>query len=155
MIIQTKRLVLRPFYNSDKAWYYDFVQDAEIQKRLPGLASLNKEKADNDLNLFVKGDFYNDFYYVITDDKSNVVGVIIAVRIMGTLVDVSYYLKREYRHKGYMHEALEGFFTVINAKIPDYRFRLIIDADNEDSLNVAMKFDVHIKRLDDKYLCYL
>ena len=153
MIIQTERLVLRPFEKNDIKWYYDLVQDEELKKRLPSLVVDNVQQAIIDVELFIKGDCINDFYYVIMDKANNVLGIIIAVRITNITIDVSYFLNREHRHNGYMHEALENLLVVARKENPVYRFRMVIDDDNIESLNVVNKFGAVIKQQDNKYIC--
>lgn len=155
MIIQTERLVLRSFSKMDIKWYYDFVQNEEFQKRLPGLIVENYEQAISDIELFEKGDFINDFYYVITDKAGNVIGVIVGVRISPMTIDVSYFLSKEYRHNGYMHEALKCLVTTARRENPVYQFRMVVDCDNTDSLNVLKKIGARVQENDNKYICYM
>jgi RimJ/RimL family protein N-acetyltransferase len=155
MIIQTERLMLRPFVETDVKWYYDFLQDKELQKRLPSLAVENIKQAQEDVRLFKNGDFVNDFYYVIETKAHDIIGIIIAVRITDMAIDVSYFLKEQYRHKGYMHEALATVANSTRNINPLYRLRLVIEVDNIASLNVAKRLNATIKERNGKYICYI
>ena len=52
-----------------------------------------------------------------------------------------------------MHEALENLLVVARKENPVYRFRMVIDDDNIESLNVVNKFGAVIKQQDNKYIC--
>ena len=155
MIIQTNRLVLRAFKKEDIDWYFDLICQDELRQRLPNLFQRTKAMAKEDIDLFINGDFKNDFYYVITDKTNNVLGIIIAVRLTGMIVEISYYLYPEYRHKGYMHETLEEMFKNIRTINIRYSFLLIIKKDNISSLNVAKQLNMEIYERDLEYLCYI
>ena len=155
MIIRTRRLILRPFEKSDLNWYYSMVQDAELVSRLKSLKVNSVAEAEKDLAIFANGDFKNDFYYVITDKNEDVLGIIIAVRLTRMTTDVSYFLKKEYRHNGYMHEALAVVGEVIRDDNPVARIRLEIEKDNTASLNVAKRFCAIIQDKGDKFMCYI
>lgn len=155
MIIQTERLILRRFTEADIEWYYHFVQNEELKKRLPSLQVKTVEQARFDLKLFEKGDLVNDYYCVITDKIGNVMGIMIAVSITRETIDVSYFLKKEYRKKGYMHEALENLMSIARKRNPLYRFKFVIDKDNIESFNVVTRFGATVKFKNDKYICYM
>lgn len=154
MIIRTKRLVLRPFLNSDKGWYYELVQNEELKKRLRNLATTDFDRAASCVERFAKGDFENNFYYVITDKRKNVMGIIMGIKITFTTIDVAYFLKEEYRHKGYMNEALIAFTDKVIEQDPGNRFRMVIDLDNIASLNVVKKLGATVKVHNGRYVCY-
>lgn len=153
MIIRTNRLTLRPFTLEDINWYFKFAQDEELVKELKNLRINSLKEAENDIKIFSSGDFKNDFYYVVTDDRGNVLGIIIAVRITQCIIDVSYFLKKEYRHRGYMHEALEKLMEVIRIIKPLYCFRMTIALDNTASINVAKGLNAVIRKMGNNYIC--
>ena len=154
MNIRTKRLVLRPFSNSDKKWYYELVQNEDVKKRLKNLATTDLEQASRCVEIFSKADFENKFYYVITDKRKNIIGIIFGIRITLATIDVAYFLKEEYRHKGYMNEALKAFVHNIELKDSGNRFRMVIDLDNIPSLNVAKRLGAIVEVHNGRYVCY-
>lgn len=110
MIIETNRLILRPFKMEDVDEFFKII-DKSIKKYL---WSYSKIECTEDLNELVsaysKGDFKNDFYYAICDKVTNsIVGTIIAVKTSSCILDVSYFIGDTYRNNGYMREALLGF----------------------------------------------
>jgi len=155
MTIRTERLILRPFFKNDIEWYYEMVEDKEFRKRLPGLAADGVEEAKWNMKIFTKCDFTNDFYYVITDKECNAMGIIVAVRVTKMIIDVSYFLNKEYRHNGYMQEALKKFITEARSCNPMYRFRMIVAPDNIASLKVLRSCNAQIEVRPEKYVCYL
>lgn len=155
MTIQTKRLLLRPFCDEDKVWYCNLVKDKEIKQRLPGLEAKNDGEAKSHVDIFKGCDFVNDFYYVITNKEGQVVGLIVAVRITGKMIDVSYFIYKKYRYNGFMQEALRFFIHKIRTEVENYYFRFVIDTDNIDSLKVIRKFNPRIEKNKDKYICYV
>ena len=156
MTIQTERLLLRAFVETDVSWYYDFLQNQDIKEELPGIYASNFKEAEQDILIFSRADFENDFYYLIMDkENKNVMGIIIAVRITTGTMDVSYFLKEEYRHNGYMHEALEAVISAACDYNPLYRFRFVIKEKNTASLNVIKKFRHTIEEVNGKYVCYI
>ena len=155
MIIRTRRLVLRPFETADVTWYYDVIKNTDMVTRLKSLNAKDEETAQKHISIFANGDFKNDFYYVITDKKENVMGLIIAVRLTRMTMDVSYFLKEEYRHNGYMQEALAGIVETIRDDNPLVRIRLEIEKDNIPSLNIAKRMSAIMQDKGDKFMCYI
>ena len=155
MIIRTRRLVLRPFETADVTWYYDVVKNTDMVTRLKSLNAKDEEAAQKHISIFANGDFKNDFYCVITDKKKNVMGFIIAVRLTRMTMDVSYFLKEEYRHNGYMQEALTGVVETIRDDNPLARIRLEIEKDNIPSLNIAKRMSAIMQDKGDKFMCYI
>jgi len=155
MTILTNRLRLRPFNMDDFCWYKGVVTDEEFKMRLPGIACEQDDVIKETIELFSKADFINDFYYVICDFSNNVFGVIVAVRITGLIIDVSYFLKANFRHNGYMREAVASLVSYARRIEPSYRFRFVIEQNNKESLNVVKSLDASVLQVNEKYVCYL
>ena len=155
MIIQTERLTLRPFEKTDITWYYDLVQHPDVAKWLCDLDSSDRSIVERHVDIFSKGNMKDDFYYVITNNNQEVLGFIIAIRLILTTIDASYFLKEEYRHKGYMNEALKALVPAIRKVNPYYRIRMEVDKENVASLNVVKKLNSNIVDKENKYMCWL
>ena len=54
-----------------------------------------------------------------------------------------------------MSEALAELIELARCENPMYRFRLIIDEDNEASLNVVKKFKSTFEKVEDKFICFI
>ena len=158
MTILTERLKLRPFCNNDKQWYYNLTQNEEFKARLPGLLAEDYNMAANDVEIFKKADFINDFYFVIEDKKQNIVGIIVAVSMSNLVIDVSYFLEKGYRRCGYMTEALKSFIKTVKDKNRECLFEFQIAKDNFESLNVVKRLGASIDLIDkeyNSYICYV
>lgn len=153
MIIRTKRLVLRPFQTSDKDWYFEIVQNEDLKRWLPNLATTSYEEAAECVDILAKGSTRN-YYYVIEDKHKKAMGIIIAMRISSHTIDVAYFLQEEYRRNGFMTEALTEFMEKVKRQDFLTRFRFVIDFDNTSSLNVVKRIDADITIHKGKYLCY-
>jgi len=155
MIIRTNRLVLRPFVTEDFLWFKDVARNEEVKMLLPGVACGDDRMVEEAITLYSKGDFINDFYYVICDKNNNRLGVVIAIRVTSMMVDVSYFLKQEFRHQGYMHEAVAEFIKSARKVNSRYKFRFIISEHNKTSLNVVKSLGATIENAFGRYICYL
>ena len=158
MIIQTERLVLRPFEDKDKIWYYNLTQDTEFINRLPGLLTRDYEHAAMDVDIFKRADYINDFYLVIEDKLSNPIGCIVAVSMSSLVIDVSYFLEKRYRGSGYMTEAVKAFVNQVKAKYSSRVFEFQVAKDNTKSLGVIKRLGASIEAFNkeyDTYICYI
>ena len=155
MIIRTDRLILRPFESKDFNWFKEVAMDEEVRVLLPGVACGKDETVKVAICLYAEGDFVNDFYYVICDKNNKQVGIIIATRVSKNTIDVSYFLKKESRHNGYMVEAVQGFINYAKTVNVLYRFRFLISEKNKASLNVVKKLDASIEKAFGHCICYL
>lgn len=154
MIIQTERLILRPFECTDKIWYYELVQNEELKKWLPSLEATSFDEASKCVDIFMQGNFRDDYYYVIEDNEKNVIGILIAVRITRNTIDVAYFLKEEYRHRGFMTETLKVFTNEARKENFMRRFRMVIELENAASLSVVKRLGANIQIHNGKYICY-
>lgn len=155
MIIRTDRLVLRPFVAEDFLWFKDVAKNEEVKMLLPGVACTDDSMVKESIALYSKGDFLNDFYYVICDKNNNKLGIVIATRVTSMMVDVSYFLKKECRRQGYMCEAIDMLVKCVRKAYPAYRFRFVIASHNKDSLNVVKSLGATIENVLGQYICYL
>lgn len=155
MIIRTDRLELRPFVAEDFIWFKEVAKDEEVEKFLPGVACGDDTMVKEAISLYSKGDFLNDFYYVICDYNNNQLGIVIATRVTSVAVDVSYFLKKEFRHQGYMREALMGFINRVRKAYASYEFRFVIAGHNIDSLNVVSNLGATVTNVMGQYICFI
>ena len=111
MIIETKRLILRPFKMEDVEEFFLISSDKEVQKYL---FSYSIKKSIDDFKKLVYEyslcDFTTNFYFAICDKSTNkIMGALIINRTTFTVLDVSYFIGKDFRNNGYMKEALIGF----------------------------------------------
>lgn len=114
ILVETERLVLRSFENSDVDEYFSIVSDASIRKYVPYATAFSRKAACTLVDDYCKGDFINDFYVVFKDKQTmEIVGAIIAVKISTSTLDISYLISADRRNKGFMKEALRGFMNYL------------------------------------------
>ena len=155
MIIRTDRLILRPFETEDFCWFKEVAMNEEVGALLPGIACGNDRAIGDTIALYIKGDFKNDFYFVICGNNGNSLGIIIATRTTSVIVDVSYFLKKEFRHQGYMKEAVREFVKQARKVCELYKFRFVIAGYNNASLNVVKSLGATVNNVCGHYVCYL
>lgn len=155
MIIRTDRLVLRPFMAEDFCWFKEVARNEEVKILLPGVACDDDANIKESIVIYSKCDFVNDFYYVICDKNNNALGIVIAVRVENILIDVSYFLKKEFRHQGYMRESLKELINDVRKIQPLYKFRFVIAEYNEASLNVVRSLGATFESVFGHYICHI
>lgn len=153
MIIQTQRLVLRPFTIHDVNEYYSLISNSKsIEKFVPfALTSSLEEMSKTIEKCYSKCNFKDDFYFILEEKSTKkIIGAIIAVRLIKEELDVSYLVGNEYRHKGYMFEAMKGFKDELKA-INDLKIKylsLMIDSTNSISQGLARKLGAYCVEID-------
>lgn len=141
MIIETPRLLLRPFTENDSQYWYELTQDPEIVKYVPyAVVSSVKDSLETIKNYYIKGDFRRDFYMVIeSKENHDMIGAIIATTNSDFDLDMSLVMSKNYRHSGYMKEAVMTFCSTI--KHQDFVF--IVKDDNIPSLSLMKAIGAH------------
>ncbi|MBR5227676.1 MAG: GNAT family N-acetyltransferase [Clostridia bacterium] len=140
MIISTERLILRPFCIEDLDDFFNILQEDKIEKYLPGIYSNNKEEIRENIEIYQNADFSNDFYYAIIDKQTNkIIGAIVCVRTIGNTYDMSYFISKFQRDKGYMFEALEAFCRSIKKTIVRAIVHFFVKKDNKESIRLLEK----------------
>lgn len=136
MLIETSRLILRPFTLNDANEYYNLVQDMLIRKYVPFsyLDTLNETKITIEES-YSKSDFIHDFYLLIIEKESgNIIGaILITQNPHAKYFDSCYFIGEKYRRKGYMKEALEAF--LYNFPFTNKTLMFFINSTNTVSLN--------------------
>ena len=140
--IETSRLLLRPFKMKDAHDFFNITRDDAILSYIPGcyfetLSETNQVFKDS----YTKGDFKRDFYIAIEEKKSHTLvgSLIITQDCKLSYFDSCYFIRKESRGKGFLHEALSAFLE--NFPIPDSTFIFQIEKDNEPSLKAIQKIN--------------
>lgn len=156
MIIQTERIVLRPFEIRDITWYPRLAKHQDTRKYLKGVYTEDVAKMKEDVEIFSKGDFENDFYFVVENiETKSIMGIVVIVRLTKKMLDVSYFLFEEYRKQGYMYESMNAAMRAIKAEKPSYYFRMVINENNISSLKLAKRLNAMIDKYTDDYICII
>ena len=91
MIIHAGNYILRSFScaERDVKSFYEISHNPEVQMYVPYAYSQNYADARETVKVYSEGDCKNDFYLCIQDQNETAVGVIIAIRMYTTILDVS------------------------------------------------------------------
>lgn len=132
MKIQAGQYTLRSFQDSDVIPFYNIAHDDIVKKYVSYAYPEDYENANEMVQDYVLGDCKNDFYLLIEKD-SNVIGAIIAVRIVDKILDVSAFLGKDYRQKGIMTIAMTSFKKWLKQYTSYRELRMHINKDNDVS----------------------
>ncbi len=147
MLIRTKNFTLRRFYLDDAPQFFSLTSNMEMKKYIPGIYTRNIDEALDHICTFSRCDEEKEFYLAIVKDEK-IIGIISACEVLiPNVLDVSYYVAREYRHKGIMTEAMKLFMKELRSRkdIQITALELIIGKDNYSSIAVAKKIGSKIK----------
>lgn len=138
MKINTTRLTIRNFEPKDLNQLFDLVNDDTVKQFVPNAYCSNIDEAQDNLNIYVKGDLIHDFYLAICKDNT-IIGAIIAVQVYEGYLDLCYIIGKDYRHKHYALEAMEAFLTWLKKNTKFKGVDLEIERKNEPSRILAMR----------------
>lgn len=115
MIINTNRLILRPFALEDAEIYFQITRDKYIQEFVPFACPDTLEETKSNIQLYyAKGDFVNDFYFILEEKKSHeIIGALIITKNISNEYDMSLLIASHHRKNGFMLEAIKGFISTI------------------------------------------
>lgn len=112
MLIETSRLILRPFTLTDAEEYFVLTRDDQIAKYLEGAFFSTLEKIKDVIKeSYSVCDFDKDFYLLIEEKFThNIIGaIIVTYDSIHNSYDVSYLIGKNYRRNGYLKEAFYSF----------------------------------------------
>ncbi len=119
MVIHANEYILRSFRLDDVDAFYQIAHEEAVKKYVPYAYVETKAEASESVRIYAEGDNKNDFYLLIV--KENVpVGVIIATRTIGRVLDVSTLVSKEHRGQGIMTVAMNSFIQYLK-KNTDYK----------------------------------
>ena len=136
MLIETTRLILRPFSLKDAEEYFFLTRDDQIARYLEGcfFPTLNEiQEAIKDS--YSVCDFEKDFYLIIEEKLSHTIigALIITYNNHLESYDTTYLIGKAYRKKGYLKEAFYAFLKEMPSNGKPLTF--IVRKDNTASLN--------------------
>ncbi len=108
-IVETSRLILRPFTMKDLNEYFEITREKEIKMYVPYACPQTHKDCERDfITSYTVCDFVHDFYVLIERKATRkVIGAIICT--LSDEFDVAYFISKLYREHGYMREALQAF----------------------------------------------
>lgn len=139
-MVESERLLIRPFEVADTEEYYQMTRDPLIRKYVPFACENTLEETLNTIDMYYShGDCVYDFYLVLEEKSTHkLVGAIIATatKTYPLTLDVCILTEPSVRRKGFMFEALTAFKSAL-PKSTELLF--VVDKKNEASLNTVTK----------------
>lgn len=155
--IQTKRLYIRPYHETDLDLYHELKSDEEITYMAGFKPYLDKRIS---LNMLHSAIIANDYLAITLYDGTLIGDINIypdPIR-RGSGVNawqIGFMLDRKYWHQGYMQEALKAFLMYVFLKFPIDVITALTFLNNEKSINtltsVGFKFDGVLKKYKKMY----
>ena len=110
-LIQTSKIILRPFTISDAENYFEMIKDKTIRDYLANCSHLLFfHEVLQKIEEYSKCDFQNNFYMVIEDVSTHqFIGALLVNQIRKNVCNVTMMTHKDHRRKGYMTEALQAF----------------------------------------------
>ncbi len=112
-IVESERLLIRPFRITDTEEYYQMTRDSLIRSYVPFACENTLEQTRETIeNYYSNGDCVYDFYLVLEEKASHkIIGAIIATatNTYPLSLDVCILTDAMHRNKGFMFEALSAF----------------------------------------------
>lgn len=140
-LIETERLRLRAFKQSDANALFEITQDIKVKEYVPYAYTKTIKEARDNIKCYMEGDFKNDFYIVIEEKyaKGKILGFLIATKgYNGDFFDMSLIIAKQHRKKGYMSEALKAFISFMPTNSTLF---FSVREDNIPSLNTVTKIE--------------
>lgn len=139
-IVESERLLIRPFKKTDAKEYYEMTTDSLIRSYVPFAFEESYEATYEMIdNYYSHGDCVYDFYLVLEEKETHkIIGAIIAtaIRTYPLSLDVCILTDAAHRKQGFMFEALIAFKDAL-PKSTELIF--VIDRTNEASIKTITK----------------
>ena len=146
--IETKRLELTPFRLEDAEEYFQIISDKDIAKYVPYSSAKTLDTTKKHLEVYEKGDFERDFYICIrSKETGKIIGAIIGCALSYAILDISYFIGKDYRGLGYCSEAMKAFIKYLkDNNLKRYNLLLTIEDENLASKNTASHLNAEMFR---------
>lgn len=132
------KLKLRRFTVEDKEQYYKISSSESVKRYFPYYSN-SLEEAEEIIDIFLRSDFYKNYYIAIeSEDDKLLVGAIIVERINNDVCNIGYFIGEEYQGMGYCTVAL----TKVLSYLKEQGFvtaSFSIETANAGSIKVANK----------------
>lgn len=159
IIIETERLILRPFIQEDaESIYKNWASDPEVTKYLMWPTHENVETSKEILKEWVENYEKKDYYHwaIVPKDNTNqpvgCIGVMNQIDETIKMAHIGYCIGREWWHKGVTSEALNGVIDFLFTKIGVNRIESRHDPHNPNSGEVmkkcGMKYEGTLRQSD-------
>lgn len=140
MVLEGKRIILRPFKKEDSKEYLKLVNDVAIKQYLSFASPDTLEESIELLENYCEVDFVNDFYFVIEDTKTHqLIGALLCFRTSTFILDTSYFIAKDYRGNGFVIEALKVFIDYLSKNTAYNTLFFMINNKNLTSKKIMQK----------------
>ena len=143
ILIQTKRLLLRPLTQSDAQDIFEIFSDKQVMKYYDLLPFKNIERASRQIDFFIKGFEERSMirWGIELKENSKLIGTcgFFALNEDVSKAEIGYELNRSYQGRGYMTEALDAILRFIFSETDINRVEAYIEPPNIASQKTAEK----------------
>lgn len=140
MVLEGKRIILRPFKKEDAKDYLKIANDSAIKEYVSAASPYTLEESLELLKYYCKVDFLNDFYFVIEDIQTHqLIGALLCYRSTSFMLDISYFIEKDSRGNGLILEALEVFIEYLSKNTCYKTLFFMIKKDNLASKKIMKK----------------
>ena len=140
MVLEGKRIILRPFQKEDASEYLKIANDIAIKQYLQFASPDTLEESIELIENYCNVDFVNDFYFVIEDIQTHqLIGALLCFRTSSFVLDTSYFLSKDYRGNGIILEALEVFIKYLSKNTVYKTLFFMINPNNSASKRIMEK----------------
>lgn len=155
-VLETKRLILRPFQYSDIDEYLSFFHTQEVQKHLGGVLipkDQNEAKRwiDNINGRCLKAKLVFTWCIQLKSDSSIIGRCDLGGFVKKSMAELSYYLSSDMWHQGIMKETLETILEFGFFKLKLHRIQALVAPENEASIALLKKLGFTIEGLLRQY----
>ena len=148
-------VILKKFQNSDQEGYLRIAKDEGVKEFCNIFYAETLDDAEFVINMLIHG--YLSFK-IVERQSGKIVGAIIGDEITEHILDVSYFIAKDYRNKGYCTEAIKLFeqYVKTNTAIRALTFCIKNERDNQNksSKSVMKKLNIPIEYLTMKSAIY-
>lgn len=138
MVINTNRLILRPFKVEDATSFYEITQDKAIKEYVPYASPESVEESQQYIiTYYANGDFIHDFYFIIELQSTHeIIGSLIVTQNLEKEFDMSLVISKKHRCNGYMAETIQAF---IKSMPSNSHLIFLVNENNQASLNLMKR----------------
>ena len=153
MIIQAGEYELRSVRQNDVREFYNLAHDEMVREYVFYAYPKNIKEASEMVKYYSNCDCKNAFYLFIQKDKK-IIGMIIAVRTIGKILETSAFISKEFRGNGIMTTSMKSFIKWLSENTDYEKLEMYIDQKNIISNSQIKKIGGVFNRIRDSNNIY-
>jgi [ribosomal protein S5]-alanine N-acetyltransferase len=143
-VIETERLVLRPFAYEDMPDYKAFFTDPDVQRYLGGIpipmdAKSERQWVDNINGRCLKAKLVFTWCIELKETGRVIGRCDLGGFVLKSMADIAYYLSKDYWNKGFISEAVNAVICFGFERLGLHRIQATVMPENEASIRVLEK----------------